>query len=85
MADRDLVQNVSVYSADHHGSHTSSTSDLMSDLKPQVIIISNGNRLDYQHPRQTTLNLYASLPGPPPVFQTNKYLAGGTLGRNVAD
>jgi beta-lactamase superfamily II metal-dependent hydrolase len=86
IADRDLAKGVVMYEADHHGSHTSSSSDFMHDLAPQVIVVSNGNRVDYAHPRQTTLNLYATLPGPPAVFQTNKYLAGGSLGGgNVAD
>lgn len=85
IADRDLALDVDVYQANHHGSHTSSSRPFMEDLKPSVIVISNGNRADYQHPRKVTLDLYATLPGPPTVFQTNKYLAGGSLFGNVAD
>jgi Lamin Tail Domain len=56
----------------------------MEDLSPGVVIISNGNNATYEHPGQVTLDLYASLPGPPTVFQTYKYLRGG-LGGNVRD
>jgi competence protein ComEC len=84
IAARDLVLNVDVYQANHHGSHTSSTRAFMEDLSPRVIVVSNGNNSTYKHPRRTTLDLYASLPQPPVVFQTNKYLQGG-LGGNVPD
>ena len=84
IAERDLVVDVDVYQANHHGSDTSSSRAFMEDLEPRVIVISNGNRRDYKHPKQSTLNLYASLPGPPTVFQTNKYTKGGD-GGNVPD
>ena len=84
IADRDLVLDVDVYKANHHGSHTSSSVDFMNDLKPSVVVISNGDRADYQHPRQVTLDTYASLDPRPSVFQTNKYFKGG-LGGNVPD
>lgn len=48
IADRDLAKGVVMYEANHHGSHTSSSSDFMNDLAPQVIVISNGNRVDLQ-------------------------------------
>jgi beta-lactamase superfamily II metal-dependent hydrolase len=82
IAERHLVKNVDVYQADHHGSHTSSSSSLMDDLKPSVIIISNGDRADYMHPRRTTLQRYAGMNPVPMVFQTNRYTKGG-LGGNV--
>ncbi len=86
MAARDLVMNVDVYQAHHHGSHSSSSVALMNDARPSVVIISNGNRMDYGHPRQVSLNTYAALQPPATVFQTNKYLAGGTLAfGNVPD
>jgi hypothetical protein len=84
ISDRDLVLDVDLYTANHHGSHTSSFIEFMNDLKPSVIVISNGDRADYQHPRQVTLDTYASLSPVPSVFQTNKYLKGG-LGGNVPD
>lgn len=84
IAHRDLVKDVDVYQADHHGSDTSSSLAFMQDLKPSVIIISNGNNATYKHPRQVTLDAYAGLNPPPAVFQTNKYLQGGA-GGNVPD
>ncbi|MFC1577638.1 lamin tail domain-containing protein [Thermodesulfobacteriota bacterium] len=84
IAERDLVLDVDVYQADHHGSDTSSAIEFMEDLKPAVIIISNGNNGTYKHPRQSTLNNYNELDPKPMVFQTNKYLKGG-VGGNVAD
>jgi beta-lactamase superfamily II metal-dependent hydrolase len=84
IADRDMVLDVDVYQANHHGSHTSSSPLFMNDLKPTAIVISNGDRADYQHPRQVTLNSYGSLTSQPIVFQTNKYFKGG-LGGNVPD
>lgn len=84
IAARDLALDVDVYQANHHGSHTSSSQIFMDDLSPTVIIISNGNHGGFQHPRQAVLDLYATLPGPPKVFQTNKYTKGGK-GGNVPD
>ena len=84
IAERDLVMDVDVYQANHHGSDTSSEPEFMEDLKPSVIIISNGNHGTYKHPRQVTLNNYNALDPKPAVFQTNKYHKGGT-GGNVSD
>ena len=84
IADRDLVLDVDIYKANHHGSHTSSFVEFINDLKPSVVVISNGDRADYQHPRQVTLDTFAGLSPPPAVFQTNKYFKGG-LGGNVPD
>ena len=84
IADRDLVTDVDVYHTDHHGSETSSLPAMMQDLRPNVIIISNGNNATYQHPRQKTLDNFASMSPAPLVFQTNKYLKG-EAGGNVAD
>lgn len=84
LAERDLVLDVDVYQANHHGSHTSSSFQFMTDLSPTVVIISNGNHGSFKHPRQHTLDTLASLTPPPTVFQTNKYLKGG-VGGNVAD
>ena len=85
IADRDLVLDVDVYQANHHGSHTSSSQPFMEDLKPSVVIISNGSTSRYQHPRQTTLDTYANLSPTPVILQTNKYLAGGDKAGNVVD
>ncbi len=84
IAGRDLVMDVDVYKSNHHGSHSSSSQAFMDDLRPSVIIISNGNDAIYKHPRQVSLNTYAGLPGPPAVFQTNKCFRAAPCG-NVPD
>jgi len=53
-------------------------------MTPHVIIVSNGNNVQYHHPRQSTLTSFTQLPGPPTVFQTNKCLRGPPCG-NVVD
>jgi competence protein ComEC len=85
IAERDLVMNVDVYQANHHGSHSSSSSSFMQDLNPDVVIISNGNNESYYHPRQVTLDKYSQLSPPPVVFQTNKYLGTKPQAGNVPD
>lgn len=84
IADRDLVLDVDLYHANHHGSDTSSSPTFMNDLKPSVVVISNGNHGGHKHPKQVTLDTYASLKPRPAVFQTNKYLKGSS-GGNVPD
>lgn len=84
IAQRNLVMDVDIYQANHHGSDTSSAPNFLDDLKPAVIIISNGNHGGYKHPRQSTLNSYDTLSLKPKVFQTNKYMKGG-VGGNVDD
>lgn len=84
IAAHDIILDVDVYAADHHGSDTSSCLPFMQDLRPSVVIISNGNRAAYQHPRQSTLDMSAALIPTPTVFQTNKYFKG-SKGGNVAD
>jgi competence protein ComEC len=84
IAAHDLVADVDLYQANHHGAETSSSLPLMLDLTPAVVVISNGNNGKYRHPRQHTLNVLAGLTPRPRVFQTNKYLKGGS-GGNVED
>lgn len=84
IAARDVVMDVDLYKASHHGSNTSSAPALMTDLRPSVIVISNGSHGGFKHPRQVSLNTYAGLAGPPTVFQTNKCLQPAPCG-NVAD
>ncbi len=84
IATLDAVTNVDVYQANHHGSHSSTSAAFIQDLSPTAVIISNGDRADYRHPRRVTLEALAALPEPPDVFQTNRYTKGG-LGGNVAD
>ena len=84
IAARDLVKDVDVYQSNHHGSDTSSSLEFMQDLSPTLIVISNGDDGGYQHPRQSILDRYASLSGPPIVLQTNRYTKGGS-GGNVPE
>ncbi len=85
IAEKDLVTDVDVCKADHHGSHLSSDCDFMEELNPTVIIISNGSHNGFQHPRKVTLQCYKKLSAHPTVFQTNKYIAGGNKAGNVPD
>ena len=74
IADRHLVRDVDVYKGNHHGSHSSSSGPFMNEVRPAVVVISNGNDAIYKHPRQVSLKTYAALSKPPAVFQTNKCL-----------
>lgn len=87
IADNDLVLDVDVYQANHHGAATSSSVPFMNDLKPSTIIISNGSHGGHKHPRKHTLKTFKELNPQPVVFQTNKYLKGGQndKGGNVND
>ena len=85
IADGDLAMDVDVYQADHHGADNGSSQNLLDDLSPRVIIISNGDNATYRHPRKTTLARMAALTPRPTVFQTNKYLHTNDDGGNVAD
>lgn len=85
IAERDLVLDVDMYQANHHGSHTSSSLNFMQDLNPRVIIISNGSNESYYHPRKVTLDTYNQLTPPAVVFQTNKYLGTKPQAGNVPD
>ena len=84
IADRNLVMDVDLYQGNHHGSHTSSSGDFIRDMKPTLVVISNGSNAIYKHPRQITLTNLAGLGPAPMVLQTNKYFEGGE-GGNVLD
>jgi len=86
LAEHDLVLDADVYQANHHGSDTSSADALLLDMKPTVVVISNGSDAGYDHPRQSTLNRLAALMPSPTVFQTNEYdEPEPNPGGNVAD
>ena len=85
IASRDLVTNVDVYQANHHGSHTSSSVPFIQNLAPSVVIISSGNNAGFQHPRQVTLTNLGALSPAPTVFQTNKFVQTITTAGNVPD
>jgi competence protein ComEC len=84
IAAKDLVQDVDVYVADHHGADNGSSADFLADLRPSVVIISNGSNKTFRHPRASTLARMRSLTPPPTIFQLNKYLGMGDDGGNVA-
>jgi len=85
IANRDLVMDLDVYVANHHGADNGSTQSLLDDMRPTVVVISNGSRADYRHPRASTLLRMQSLSPAPVIFQTNRYLHQGDDGGNVAD
>lgn len=85
IAERDLVLDLDVYHANHHGSSTSSTVEFMQDIIPTVVVISNGNHNGHAHPNRVTLDAYRQLLPQPTVFQTNKFLGTKPSGGNVAD
>ena len=86
IADHDLVMDVDVYQANHHGADNGSTEDFLADLQPNVIIISNGSNRTYRHPRSTALARMRQIDSNPSIFQTNKYLnAANDDGGNVPD
>jgi competence protein ComEC len=67
---------VEVYQVDHHGSSSSSNSDLVSTLLPQVSVISVGDGNPYGHPHQSTIDrlvAYGSY-----IYQTEGG-SGGTI------
>jgi competence protein ComEC len=84
LAARDLVRDVDVYVADHHGADNGSSGEFLADLRPTVVIISNGSNQTFRHPRASTLVRLRSLTPAPAIFQVNKYLGTGDDGGNVA-
>jgi hypothetical protein len=77
---RDLGMDIDVYKADHHGAGNGSSQVLLDGTRPTVIVISNGSRADYRHPRETTLAQMQDLAPAPTIFQTNTYRhAGGNV------
>jgi len=85
IAQFDLVQEIDIYYANNHGSSTSSSLEFLQDLKPSLVVISNGSEVEFQHPSNRTLQMFANLERTPMVLQTNKYVSGGTDNGNVSD
>jgi len=85
LAELDLVQDVDVYLANHHGSKTSSSASFLQDMEPTVIVISNGNNNRYGHPQQSSLGRMQGLNPVPDIFQINKFLGNKEGGTNIAD
>ena len=76
IAAEDLVKDVDLYKASHHGSDTSSSLAFMQDLTPTLIVISNGSNGSYHHPRKSTLDIYRGLTPAPVILQTNRCKLG---------
>ena len=74
IAERDLVVDVDMYQANHHGADNGSSQVLLGDMRPTAIVISNGNHHGHEHPRQSTLTRMAAVTPTPTVFQTNRYI-----------
>jgi competence protein ComEC len=83
IAGMNLVRHIDLYQANHHGADNGSTAEFLEDLKPTVVIISNGNHSGFRHPRASTLARMGALVPPPVIFQTNRYLRVGDDGGNV--
>jgi len=79
----DLARDVDVYQANHHGADNGSSAEFLADMKPAVVIISNGNHSGFRHPRTSTLDRMRALVPSPVIFQTNRYLHSGDDGGNV--
>lgn len=83
---QNVLSNVDVMKANHHGSATSSTRGFIEALDPEVVIISNGDHGGFQHPRQVTLNTISeALDTDVTIYQTNKLFKVGSVGGNVPD
>jgi competence protein ComEC len=78
-----LVRDIDLYQANHHGADNGSSADFLEDMSPTVVIISNGDHGGFRHPRASTLARLAALGHAPIVFQTNRYRRTGDDGGNV--
>lgn len=56
---RNLLPNVDVYKASHHGSQNGDGIDMMNALDPEIVVISVSATNSYGHPSQQALSLYA--------------------------
>jgi competence protein ComEC len=85
----DIVKNISLYQANHHGADNGSSRDFLDDMKPKVIIISNGNHKGHAHPRKSAVERMQNTVPTPVIFQTNKFTSTSCqrcpLALNVAD
>lgn len=83
IAELDLVTDLDVYQANHHGAEDASSLPFLQDVSPTVIVISNGSHGTYDHPRESTLARMQSLTPAPTIFQLNQYLDGDPRGGNI--
>ncbi len=81
------IGDIDVYKVSHHGSETSSTPAFLAVIRPEVAVISNGDRAGFNHPRQAVLDNLNAIPNIE-VYQTNKLTKlvnsqSGLVGGNV--
>jgi len=81
----DLARDIDVYQANHHGADNGSSTALLVDMKPSVVIISNGNHSGFRHPRASTLARLNALTPSPAIFQLNRYMHAGDDAGNVSN
>lgn len=63
LAERGLLGRVDVLKVGHHGSHSSTSPELLAATRPGVALISAGIGNDYGHPHQVTLDHLHAIPG----------------------
>lgn len=61
-----------IYHVSHHGAETSSCTEFLNAIKPEVCIISNGSHGTYKHPRKKTIERLEGISSMKEIFQTNK-------------
>jgi len=69
---RGILQDVDVYHVSHHGSETSSCTDFLNTIKPEVSIVSNGSHGNHKHPRRATIERLENISTDHDIYQTNK-------------
>ncbi|MCK4814701.1 MBL fold metallo-hydrolase [bacterium] len=88
LVNREVLKDVDVYHVSHHGSDTSSCSNFLDAIKPEVCIISSGSHGTYKHPRRNTIERLQNISSVQHIYQTNKnikeYRYPETV-KNVAD
>jgi beta-lactamase superfamily II metal-dependent hydrolase len=72
LVDRGILKDVDVYHVSHHGADTSSCTEFLNTIKPEVCIISNGSHGTYKHPRKKTIERLEGISSIEDIFQTNK-------------
>lgn len=56
-----VLKDVDVYKAGHHGSNSSSTSDLLKESTPEYAVISCSSDNEYGHPHASVLNRFRNM------------------------
>jgi beta-lactamase superfamily II metal-dependent hydrolase len=69
---RGVLKNIDVYHVSHHGSDTSSCTNFLKVITPEVCIISNGSHGTYKHPRRATVERLEKTSSVQHIYQTNK-------------